>query len=713
MTKNKAAGWVRAVLTALMALLTAALILARVGAEEAGYFYLTAVTQDGTLIVPEKLYYAEGATIREALEASGHTFTWQDGDRNMVLSVDGVSANYTRSDENGGFDLDAPAADISFFCFSVGEISNSARPAAGMQALIRAMADYADEEPDTRACAAAAYDAAKNRFITACTDDNMAYALAEDISDAVTEYLAVQNGPRYAVSFDDAGGMHDAGGEGALYSEANYPGVTLTAVNEYGKVYADEDHDGVIELVNGEYEFHIACRHNHVLGDVTVNGAAESVSIGMWSFDDWLDADNLRLSLGYGNTKVVTPNFNQGELEIGKSDHLFRVDVPDINARSVFICADYNPAVFSAEEAAAKMPRMLGDYTVTDTGEIVGGLRRAYSRGYDPNESKYYISMNSLYPVCGKVSGNSIEGGVFLVRTALVGDYPDYFRYQDYIFQIDRVPTLSGLKVTDTGGNPQTAVKSFSAVFYDPVYDYEYRVLENVEQVVITPTPFSEDYEVTVNGLPLTDGSATVDMMQDGSGNTVTTTATVTVSGGGYSRDYTLTLVPMEGKRLTFNTVQPGTTVQVFNKAGEELQPAQSRLSGGLWSYLWVMPEGETYSYVVTRDEYFHSTKTFTMEESANKTLTVHVIEEDWLDGLTIENQYDTDGELWPWLNEPTVFDKGQHAYELHVRDVDSGLSYTAVFDENSYDVSVRPMEELYGSDKVKDYGRSGQKHTD
>ncbi len=707
MTKNKAAGWVRAVLTALMALLTAALILARVGAEEAGYFYLTAVTQDGTLIVPEKLYYAEGATIREALEASGHTFTWQDGDRNMVLSVDGVSANYTRSDENGGFDLDAPAADISFFCFSVGEISDSARPAAGMQALIRAIADYVDEEPDTRACAAAAYDAAKNRFITACTDDNMAYALAEDISGAVTEYLAVLNGPTYAVSFDDNGGMKDVGGEGALYSEANYPGVSITAVNAWGREYADEDNDGVIMLPNGQYEFHIACRFNHIVGDVTVDGAEESVSVGMWDFDDWLDAENLRISRSGGAGGRV---FEEWELSVERGDHYFRVEVPDVAANSIAILANQNPAVFTDEEFAAKNPKMLRNGYRAETGEFDG-----VERVYDPNDRSWWgkqLQWNSKYSAFGLfLKEKSPEAATGVIRVFLCGDLPGYFRYQDYTLHVDRIPTLSAMKVTDTRGSALTPADSFAVVEYSMVYDYAYRTPESLRQAVITPTPLNEDYEVTVNGMPLQNGSATVDMMQDGSGNTVTTTATVTVSGGGYSRDYTVTFVPMEEKRLTFNTARPGTTLQVFNKDGDEIYPTQSRETDGCMSYLFTMTGEETYTYVVTRGEYFHSTKTFTMEESANKTFTVDVIDdENWLDGLTFPTiVWGSDGSPASWIVEPVAFSPEIHCYEPIKYDSQGSLRYTPVFDETKYILSTWNWDVEQNVLRVYDDLRSGK----
>ncbi len=497
----------------------------------------------------------------------------------------------------------------------------------------------------------------------------------------------------WAVTFYDNGGMHDVGpeaGEVKVYSEANYPGVSIRAVAQDGGEYADDDHDGVLLLPDGVYEFYIDCRHNHVIGDVTVAGAPASVSVGMWDFADWLDVNGVRIAL-----ESVGASFYTYEIPVEVGDHLFRVDAPDIHAGSIAVYAGFNPAVFTEEELEAKDPWMMRNVysAVTQEYRFVGRVnthndRNVRVRCMEPNSIYGGIT---IFDNGDRIEANCAKGVSGPLWVFLQGDLPGYFRYQDYTFQVDRIPTLSDLKATDVNGSALTAVNSFNVEESNMVYDYEYRTPASLRQVVITPTPVNAAYEVTVNGQPLTDGSFTLDLEQEG-GSIVTTVATVTVRSGAYSRDYTVTFTPMEEKILTFNTTQPGTTVQVFNKDGDEIFPAQSRQVNGLWSYLYKLTGGETYTWLATKDEYFHSTKTFTMEESANTTIAVSVIDdEDWLDGLTFPgNVWGNTGLPSSWLVEPVEFSPEQHAYEPLKYDWDGELSYIPVFDDTKYVFSQR-----------------------
>ncbi|MCR4805356.1 MAG: PQQ-binding-like beta-propeller repeat protein [Clostridia bacterium] len=500
----------------------------------------------------------------------------------------------------------------------------------------------------------------------------------------------------WAVTFDDNGGMHDVGpeaGEVKVYSAANYPGVSIRAVAQSGNEFTDDDGDGVLLLPDGQYEFYIDCRHNHVIGDVTVSGAPETVSVGMWSFDDWLDAENIRMARGSG-----VASFDRDETPVERGDHLFRIDEPDFMSGSISVMVNFNKAAFTDEELAAKDPWVLRQSysAVTHEYTFVG-------RVYNPNDrtvrnhcfqsvGKGSKDSYGIFENGDRIEADSPKGVSGPLWVFFNGDLPGYFRYQDYTIQVDRIPTLSALQVTDENGGAISSVDEFSAVYYDMDYDYEYRVVNTVRQVVVKPTPLCGDYRVTVNGQPLENGRATVDMDLDEHGEPLPTTATLTVYGGEYARDYTLTFIPMEGKRLTFNTTQPGTTVQVFNKSGEELLPAQSREVNGLWSYLYKLPDGETYTYIATKDEYYHSTKTFTMEESANKTIEVSVIdEENWLQDLDFPTiVWGSTGLPAHWLLEPVEFSPEIHYYDLLKFDSDGALRYTPTFDDTTYILSTR-----------------------
>ena len=193
-----------------------------------------AVTNGETLVVPpEKLSYTAGMTIKEVLLASQHIF---DGLANegMIRAVDGVIANYVCSDEQGGYDLNAPADSVEMLCLDVRE-EGFLTPE--LQTLVRAMADLTEEEADVRAAADAAYQAALEAYPTAGSE--RARELAADITDAVEDYKAALE-KTVPITFADE--------SGAVYGSE----VTLTAASAYGRVFTDDDGDGVLDLPCGE-----------------------------------------------------------------------------------------------------------------------------------------------------------------------------------------------------------------------------------------------------------------------------------------------------------------------------------------------------------------------------------------------------------------------------------------------------------------------------
>ena len=97
-------------------------------AEPTGVFVLTVEAGGKLVIAPEYITYTGGQTLGEALESSGHTFTGLE--QGQVTAIDGVTGNYTRSDQNGGYDLSVPASSVTHFCFSERPSSES-QPSEG------------------------------------------------------------------------------------------------------------------------------------------------------------------------------------------------------------------------------------------------------------------------------------------------------------------------------------------------------------------------------------------------------------------------------------------------------------------------------------------------------------------------------------------------------------------------------------------------------
>ena len=296
-----------------------------------GWFYFSASTDGLTVVAPEKISYQPGDTIRQALMSSGHTFAGIED--NWVNAIDGVNGNFIRTDENGGYDMDRPAAEIGYFCFSEKESFLG----AGRMALISAMADYLDEEADVRAAAKSKYDAALSDFAGA--DDTGAQRLAKALTDAIEAYKNAQGGERFTVSFTDGA---------AAYTPENYPGVVITAVSAFGKSYEDDDGDGALSLVAGEYTFSVVQDYNRI------DGSADKTVSAVLPSGDWM-MDNARVSLAAG------ASFEDSELEVTRGDHTLRVTVPDNYASgSYYLLAYYNKDIFS------QTPKLFAYYTRVD-----------------------------------------------------------------------------------------------------------------------------------------------------------------------------------------------------------------------------------------------------------------------------------------------------------------------------------------------------------
>jgi hypothetical protein len=116
-----------------------------VSARQENRFVLVAESGGTLVIAPEYVSYAEGDTLRQALLKTNHEFVGlEDG---WIMEIDGVGGNYSRSDQNGGYDLNTPASEITHFRFSE---DLDSKPSTGLMTLMTAMADYAAKSADAR-----------------------------------------------------------------------------------------------------------------------------------------------------------------------------------------------------------------------------------------------------------------------------------------------------------------------------------------------------------------------------------------------------------------------------------------------------------------------------------------------------------------------------------------------------------------------------------
>lgn len=567
-----------------------------------GYFYFSAETANKLLIAPMRIAFTDGQTIRQALNASKYSFT-TNGSNQFITAIEGVNGNYTYGSTPDGVSIDSAANTVTHFRFS--EASNSA-PSSGLQTLMKVMADYLEEAADVQNAAADEYQAAVSGYLGVTSERAQSYAAA--ITAKINAYKAGQN-TQYTVTFSD-------------YSGSSY---TVSATNDYGKQFADANHTGTLQLPAGGYTFYVRQGNRMVSGKITVSEAMTvraSLPTG-----DWFEENSLQISSGYD------ADFDANCYKYTLQNHTATVQVPDS-----FTGRLYPYFKLSTSGTGAKVKAVYTD---------VSGAAREKDI---PAESNATSIDNAL--------SRGAAGNTVILRASKAGS-DNYTQSVDLTLQLDRMPTLGSLRVTNAASTAQAATESFSST----KTEYTYKILDSEQVLKIYPTATVSGSSITVNGNALdTDGSATVTISGE-------TTVTITVSSGNYATTYTLAIQPGQGKKVTFKTASD-VTLTVVNKNGEELAYTKTIGASGTANYLYTLVPGDDYSYVATQGTYYHAKKSFTL--GSGEVIDVSVKQEDWLTSLALssaaDEKYKGDIELSP------SFVKSVHTYTATVPDNSSSV---------------------------------------
>ena len=567
-----------------------------------GYFYFSAETANKLLIAPVRIAFTDGQTIRQALNASKYSFT-TNGSNQFITAIEGVNGNYTYGSTPDGVSIDSAANTVTHFRFS--EASNST-PSSGLQTLMQVMADYLEEAADVQNAAADEYQAAVSGYLGVTSESAQSHAAA--ITAKINAYKAGQN-TQYTVTFSG-------------YSGSSY---AVSATNDYGKQFADANHTGTLQLPADGYTFYVRQGNRMVSGKITVSGAM-TVNASLPT-GDWFKENSLQISSGYD------ADFDANCYKYTLQNHIATVQVPDS-----FTGRLYPYFELSTSGTGAKVKAVYTD---------VSGAAREKDI---PAESNATSIDNAL--------SRGAAGNTVALRASKSGS-DGYTQSVDLTLQLDRMPTLGSLRVTNATGTAQAATESFSST----KTEYTYKILDSEQVLKIYPTATVSGSSITVNGNALdTDGSATVTI----SGNT---TVTIAVSSGNYTTTYTLTIQPGQGKKVTFNTASD-VTLTVVNKNGEELAYTKTVGTGGTINYLYTLVPGDNYSYVATQGTYYHAKKSFTL--GSNEVIQVSVKQEDWLEVLDLGDA--TEQTARGNLKMNAAFNKQTHEYRLDMLDATNAL---------------------------------------
>lgn len=613
---------------------------AQADGETAGSFVFAAASPTSMAVEPERIYYTQGQTIREALEASEHTF--EGLGTGYIRTIDGVSGKFLIYDDVGGYDLEKQASSIKSLAMIGIEITETQARALSEMLICMAQYKLAENGVQKYPAAQTAYEAARRALFRADADYQ---ALAADLADAMQKYEdEVLNGTKTAIQLE----FRTLGG-------ASLSGWRFSVTDAYGT--QSEFERFPIELLPGSYDFVLAAGDgaNSARGEMTV-GKDGSVSVGgetltelCVSDSQWLTAPVLRRG-----SPLDTDVYACTETGSYSASYL----VPDSRAGSVYFYVEPGSGL-----------RDGGAYTTSNVQLFV-----CYERaGSWTEDAKPWMSKNAVAAQLLQ-AGSAASEAAAEARCTMNG----YTVVQSFQMKLERTPTLRALEIS-CGGIAQ------NIGFGPDVTSYVCSV--TADRVELVPEAFSTETALRVNGTPAVSGER-ITLPVTGSG----AQAVIALSLNGKEQTYTVDFTAVSSCQVTVRHAS-GTEIAVYNDAGAQIGPSASDETSSTFP---LIPGGK-YTYIATKQSYFHTSDSFTA--SAGLTVTALEPETDsWLTASQIRsgsNVRRSDAYL-----AAEDFQKDTHVYQLRVIDTQSNLyvwgrenGYTITEPESRVVISAGPSD--------------------
>ena len=452
-------------------------------------FYFSAETSEALVVSPRKIPYSDGQTISEALADAGISDLRRRQRLRLRHSGRGERIYYVSVPAERS--LTDSAADISYFAFygadGDGEIG------AGRQVLMRVLADCAGEEADVRAAVQGCYTEALAAYCG--ISDAAAEACAAELTKAIQDYKNSLTGTTCPVTVSA--------------SEAD---CVITAENEYGRVFrrktafCSSRWGRSIRLLPEKDN-----REASVTREITAAAEVTGLTLPTGS---WFNEAAFALS---------ATNDNDAAFEDGRYSDI-RLDAHTVTAAvlDAFSGKLYAYVLCSAdapEDAALRV-------------RYTGASGEQYDKPFTEDSKTTSIPDVLRSGTDGNVVVFSLDraDGSCTQRMTLT-------------LRLDRLPTLSALTVTAASADGKSrSCRPRQRAHSPPLQSsYTYQILNTLTSVNVCPTASMAGYTIRVNNTSVTSGQS-ISVPLNG-----ITTATVTVSGGGYENRYTLTLRPGAG----------------------------------------------------------------------------------------------------------------------------------------------------------------------
>lgn len=609
-----------------------------------GSFYLTASTASNIIIEPIKVDYENGQTIAEAIMNSGHAFSGIES--GFITAIDGIEGNYVifydcadGSDECS-YDLSAIAAPETITAIGFAEAEVGSRE---MIELIRLCGEYNCMDNGVRNYpdAITAYEAAIQELRSAGPE--RAVELKDALNNAIRSYEAYLEGEKYPVNFAVTQ-------NGSVFEN---PVITITDIYGNKSVF-----NGTTAYAHAGTSIYSVSDggHNRIEGsfNVTVPADGEEYSaetieaalpFGEWFGDIIIHADSGALNEIYDTNQDY-------------ATHTATYRIEDTNRGSVYIY------ITRGADLPADTVKTYACYVDINGKDNSDGSVPANNKGW---ESSYTVLTNLWQK-------NSMDEREFdLEARYAVGEQT---QIQSFRLIFERIPTLESLSIS---GNGTVIPMQFAPKLQN------YAIDTVAETAVVHYTPTLESYRVLVNG-----NEAEREVVLGDIGQTVNVEISVEYYNESLnvnrSFSYTVAVTRQQAAQLTL-IVPNGTEVEVLNDAGSRIVPSEETAgTDGFNEKSYFLTPNESYSYIATKDSYYHTTASFIAVDAANVVVaepesTAKLMN---IGAYTARNVGSANTRVYSLDRD---FDPAEHEYSFSISDANSSFYLKATSGDEDYEI--------------------------
>ena len=545
--------------------------------------------------------------------------TFSGIDSGYITAVDGTTDNFSIHYDEDGYKLDQSADGLTAIWFTT---NSSQSHGANLQKLAANMAVYNTATNGLRDYKAAqeAYDAAVKGFYAAT--DTTAKTLNDALFSAIDKHAKFLEGKTTPLTISAT-----MGGEAITPGEAVF-------TSEFGTVVTVKN-TNTVDLIPATYTFDLSDgEFRHVRGTLEVKEGTTltaQLPAGQWIKSVGIGIDNYWKTYGEMPKQDVTA---------AEGTYL----IPDHAYNSLYPYFEPGDGV--------------------DTTNI-----RVYKAG-DPNGNKAHSWKSTADALTDSVERNSLKNSDVVCEARLKGD--GYEQYQTYTLHLIRTPSLSDLAAAD----------SVSGLTLSPVYANTtdtYTVATSQDQVKITPTALCSGAAITVAGKSTQSGSPVTvnlaDCKQDSGKNYL---IPVVLTANGQSVTYTVKVQKRASTPVILNH-EEGLDVKVYSQTGDYIAPTSS--TGTADTYMLTLGCG--YTYLATKDVYYHAEHAFPAQPGMTLTVPTPVTD-DWLTGLSART-----GNNAPLCDMSPTFTEGTHEYTFTVESNSSSFQLQRARADSTYKTTL------------------------